>query len=256
MILYFSGTGNTKYVANLLAKELDDVVIDLLTSIKDDKPVTFKSETPFVLCFPSYIMNIPVFIKKFLQNVTLEGSKYVYSVITCASESGIASLSIKEIVENKGKTYYGNCDVVMANNYVVNTRFNSTPDNEIKFCIKEAKIDVKRIAMFISNTHSFKLKKVSFVKKLMIKTVESVYVKTGQSSEPFHNNGKCISCGKCVSLCHVNKIHFDASKHPIWEKSCMHCMSCIGNCPVEAIDYGDVTQNKVKYSIEKYLTVK
>ena len=30
-------------------------------------------------------------------------------------------------------------------------------------------------------------------------------------------------------------------------------MACIGNCPFEAIEYGDITQNKVKYNIKKYL---
>ena len=28
------------------------------------------------------------------------------------------------------------------------------------------------------------------------------------------------------------------------KNQCTHCMACIGNCPVEAIEYGTVTQKK------------
>lgn len=253
MILYFSGTGNTKYVANLLASELNDEVVNLLPMIKSGEQVVIDSKRPFILCFPAYIMDIPVFIREFLQRTRLQGNKLVYAVITCAAESGIAGNSIKEIVEKQGKVFGGSCDVIMANNYTVNTRFDSTPDKEIVFRIEEAKLDVKRIAMFIKNKHFFMLKKVSTAKKLMVRTVVSVYTNTSQSSELFHTSDKCIGCGKCVSLCPVNKIHLDSNKHPTWDKMCMHCMSCINNCPVEAIDYGNVTQHKAKYNINKFL---
>jgi ferredoxin len=33
---------------------------------------------------------------------------------------------------------------------------------------------------------------------------------------------------------------------------CAHCMSCIQNCPVEAIDYGDITPPKKRYTFDRY----
>lgn len=254
MILYFSGTGNTKYVAELLSAELNDNnVVNILPMIKAGKPVTFDSASPFIICLPSYIMDIPLFVKDFLQNVTLKGNDSVYSVMTCGSESGISYNTIKEVVESKGKTYKGNCDVILANNYVINTRFGSTPDEEVLFRLKEAKLVVKRIALFVKHNHSFKIKKVKPTKKFFIKTVVSIYTSTSQPSTLFNVSDKCIGCGKCASLCPVNKIHLDGNKHPVWEKSCMHCMSCIGNCPVEAIGYGDITKSKTIYNVNKFL---
>lgn len=38
-------------------------------------------------------------------------------------------------------------------------------------------------------------------------------------------------------------------------KDCTHCMACICNCPVEATEYGNVTQNKEKYRFGKYAHV-
>lgn len=37
-----------------------------------------------------------------------------------------------------------------------------------------------------------------------------------------------------------------------WSNQCTHCMACIANCPVEAIEYGTMTQNKERYNFGKY----
>ena len=40
---------------------------------------------------------------------------------------------------------------------------------------------------------------------------------------------------------------------PVWKNPCAHCMACILNCPFEAIEYGNITQTKEKYNINKYI---
>ena len=43
-------------------------------------------------------------------------------------------------------------------------------------------------------------------------------------------------------------------KKPVWELArCAHCMSCIQNCPVEAIEYRSVTEGKKRYSVARAL---
>ena len=49
----------------------------------------------------------------------------------------------------------------------------------------------------------------------------------------------------------INNIEIK-DKKPIWNDSCSHCMACIGNCPVEAIEYGTITQDKARYNFGKY----
>ena len=41
-------------------------------------------------------------------------------------------------------------------------------------------------------------------------------------------------------------------KKPVWGNDCTHCMACIGNCPVEAIEYGTISQQKEPYRFGKY----
>ena len=61
----------------------------------------------------------------------------------------------------------------------------------------------------------------------------------------------CVGCGKCEKLCPLNNVKLVDQK-PVWYNQCTHCMACIGNCPVNAIQYGDITQNKEPYNFGKY----
>ena len=39
---------------------------------------------------------------------------------------------------------------------------------------------------------------------------------------------------------------------PVWkDKRCAHCMSCIQNCPKDAIEYKDTTVGKKRYSVAR-----
>ena len=78
-----------------------------------------------------------------------------------------------------------------------------------------------------------------------------VWSKYKLRAKDFYSTDKCVSCGKCAKLCPLNNITLEAKK-PVWGEACSHCMACIGNCPVEAIEYGNITQEKDKYNFGKY----
>jgi flavodoxin len=52
MVLYFSATGNTKYIAEELARILDDNVLDLREKIRRKDYTPILSKKPFVICSP------------------------------------------------------------------------------------------------------------------------------------------------------------------------------------------------------------
>ena len=65
------------------------------------------------------------------------------------------------------------------------------------------------------------------------------------------NYEKCISCGKCSSLCPMNNIKMSDNK-PITQNKCTSCYRCISNCPKQAIT---LIGNEVleQCTIEKYI---
>ena len=57
-----------------------------------------------------------------------------------------------------------------------------------------------------------------------------------------------------AKFCQENNIKI-VDKKPVWAENCTHCMACIGNCPVEAIGYGKMTDIKTPYNIGKYKSI-
>ena len=88
MVLYFSATGNTRFVATELAKALDDEAMDLCSRIKTHNYETISSDKPFVFCAPTYVCEAPAFFYDFLKNVDLAGSSDVYMIATSGGYSG------------------------------------------------------------------------------------------------------------------------------------------------------------------------
>lgn len=55
MVIYFTGTGNSRFLANLISKELSDEVVDATDYIKNRAYPEFQSEKPYVFVTPTYI---------------------------------------------------------------------------------------------------------------------------------------------------------------------------------------------------------
>lgn len=63
MILYFSGTGNSEYVARRLAHATGDEIRNLFPAIRSGKSAPLCSEKPWVLVVPTYAWRIPAWWK-------------------------------------------------------------------------------------------------------------------------------------------------------------------------------------------------
>ena len=90
MILYFSASGNTEYIAKLLAKELDDECIDMNECIRTDDYTRVFSKKPFVICTPVYVCDMPTFVREYIKRLPFRGNRKVYYVFTSGGYAGMA----------------------------------------------------------------------------------------------------------------------------------------------------------------------
>lgn len=86
MIFYFSGTGNSRWVAKQLACLLDDQTCDItaLTEIPD-----IKNEKQVGFVFPVYAWGAPEPMETFAMKLPKTGV-FAFGVCTCGEEAGIA----------------------------------------------------------------------------------------------------------------------------------------------------------------------
>lgn len=252
MILYFSATGNTEYVAKELAKLLEDESLNLLNRIREKDYSEIHSDKTFVICAPVYVCEMPRFMADYLKKAELTGNKEVYFIFTSGGYTGIGGVLAKRIVRKKGMIFKGYTEFKMPRNYITNNTYPELSVEEIENRIVNVSKKIPEIADAIKKCERIKYRYVWLFEKIITIPFNPVWVKIRQPVKPFYATDKCISCQKCASICPIKAISMEDGK-PVWNgTSCAHCMSCIQNCPVEAIDYGNITQEKKRYLLKKY----
>ncbi len=248
MIIYFSGTGNSKYIAYVLSKKLNDETVDAAALIKADKTPEFNSEKPFVFVSPIYAWRLPRIFQNWIEKCNFIGTKKAYFVITCGDSIGAADNYVKRFAQNKGFDYMGTQEVVMPENYIV--MFKAPSEEKIAKLIENGTKTAECSAEKIKAAEPLLKKKSTLLGNLESNIVTPFFYKFYIGAKKFYANDKCISCGKCQDVCICNNISLKEGK-PIWDKNCTHCMACISKCPAFAIEYGKNTVGKKRYTCPK-----
>lgn len=71
MILYFSASGNSRFIAETAGKMLSDSLICLNDRIKNHDISEIYSDTPFILVCPVFAWRIPRIVQEHIQNTAL-----------------------------------------------------------------------------------------------------------------------------------------------------------------------------------------
>lgn len=249
MLLCFTGTGNSRYAADMIADITDDTVLSLNDVIKFNKTRKFISEKPFVIVAPIYAWRLPAIIEKLLKKSTFIGNNKMYFVVTMGSESGLADKYCEKISKSKGLEFMGLCGVSMPDNYII---ADVMPDKETADKkISEAEIQITDIANAIKEGKKIlKLDNtpLSYLKSVII---NPFFNKFAVTSRNYITADSCISCGQCANYCPVNNITFKNSR-PEFGKKCISCYSCIQHCPEAAINIKGKTENHGRYVCPEY----
>lgn len=242
MILYFSGTGNSRYTAELIGAVTEDELASMNDLIKNKSKAAIKSEPPIVFVAPVYAGKIPRVVEKYIKETKFGGNKNVYIVVTCASTPWITARYAEKLCAEKGFNLMGFNSVVMPQNYIANYDIASETENgEI---IDVATPKIKKIAEVIKDGRP--LPKEEPGKSVMSKILNPMMYSMMISAKGFHTSDACIGCGKCVERCPLNNVKMVNGK-PQWGKDCTHCMACIGGCPCKAVEYGKKTSGRNRY---------
>ena len=147
--------------------------------------------------------------------------------------------------------YRGHAEFKMPRNYIANDSYPMLEKEETVKRIREAYNQIDKVASDITSGNKLSVRHIFLLETLITVPFNHIWCKYKLTAKDFFATDKCVACGKCEKLCPLNNIKITDQK-PVWDKNCTHCMACIGNCPTDAIEYGNMTQGKERYVFKKY----
>lgn len=250
MILYFSGTGNSEYVAKRIGNDIQDEVIDLFERIRKQDFSVLTSEKPWVLVVPTYAWRIPRVVEDWMMKTELSGCRDIYFVMTCGDGIANAGAYAKKECQKKGLNYKGCEGIVMPENYIA--LFSAPGKEEALKIIDLAEAKITAASQYISVGEPFPAKRLTFQDKFCSGPINLIFYPMYVHGKKFYATKACVSCGKCAEVCPLHNIHLEDGK-PAWGDECTHCMACICKCPKAAIEYGKKSKGKNRYVCPKKL---
>ena len=136
MILYFTGTGNSRFAARRLAQRLGDQTVSLGQVFRNKQPLQFHSASPFVVVCPIYAWRLPKPVEELLAQGEFSGSRQLYLVVTMGASYGGAGSYIQKILAKTGMEYRGMAGVVMPDNFLVS--FSMPDQNQALSILRQA----------------------------------------------------------------------------------------------------------------------
>lgn len=251
MIIYFSATGNSAFVAKRIAAALQDSCVNLLPILQKGSDEILSSEKPWVLVVPTYAFQIPRLIRDFLRKKTLKGSKKLYVVMTCGGTTGGSAAHLQDLCEEIDMEWNGLGVVVMPENYIAMFPVPSEAQSSVIVMNALPKIDA--IASdILAGKKLCDGNRSAFSKMFSSALNHGFYTAAIQDKKFSVNQALCNGCGKCQQNCPLLNIQLDAQHTPTWNGNCTHCMACICGCPKNAIEYGKVTLKKRRYQCPEF----
>lgn len=246
MIFYFSGTGNSKYVAERIAKTTEDRIISIEKAIQDslfDYKVNVGERIGFVS--PTYYYGLPKIVEKFLAEVQLdtEGRHFVYLVLTMGGSTGHTGKSFRQMMAEKGLHPDALFSVKFPDTWT--PLFDLSDRKKVEKTLAKADPAVEDICRKIASREKGDFDRNKGFWRFFSKLTRNAYY--GQTTEKFAVSNACVSCGLCVSSCPDSAMKLENGK-PVWVAgTCDFCLRCLHRCPQFAISFGKSTQKHGQY---------
>ncbi len=253
MIFYFSGTGNSLYIAKSIAMQNNENLISIAATMKKDNEsyeYTLKDNELIGFVYPVYAWGPPKQVLEFINKFKFMNynNNYIFTVATCGANIGNTVQVLDKALKKKSLHLNSGFSVVMPNNYII---FGDVDTKEVE---NKKLLESKQVVASINNTLKNRLNNVYHLEKGLIPRAMTyianpLFNKHALNTKNFHVNEKCNGCGLCEKVCNSGTIK--VQEKPIWGKNCTQCLSCIHLCPTNAIQYGKSTEKKGRYKHPK-----
>jgi len=236
-LLYFSGTGNTKWLADILSASLIEKGGTVsLFNLEDDIKFDVKDFNTILVAHPVYGAQVPRLVSDKVQ-ILIQGNIPVSVIATFGYVNALGFFAEKKALGRHIQSYY---NIKMFNNI-------STPKMKIGIKTREKRLSAKpRLIQKIESISTSIMqgkRKIEGVgpqllvgikiRKAFREGLHTHYQTLGVDPE------RCTDCGKCIRECPTHSIVQEDSIFT-FHATCTACMRCYNNCPTQAITINGV----------------
>lgn len=251
MTYYFSGTGNSRFVAQEIARLTDDITCPMDHSSMP--AVSGSNEALLGIVFPVYGWRLPRIVEEFCKHLdeTCTRGRFVYVVMTCGTDAGKAFDILRSLLASRNITVNSAYTVIMPDVYVCLPGFDVDNNKLRKKKFRDIPERIAAIAADINarrpNTDIFE----GALPRTKTYVIGSLFFRFLLNDRPFNVNSSCDGCGICKKSCPVNNIAI-VNGHPSWLGHCEGCLNCYHSCPHHAINFWKQTRHKGQYTFRRY----
>lgn len=244
-IVYFSGTGNTRAIAEgyKMALSAKGHIVNL-KSIEESH--LLDEHDLLIVGGPIYAGNMPDelinWVRKYVEQVN-EKKAIVFSTSAgLLNANGVKSIGKKLL--KKGYNLIDLATFEMPRNFYID-KYEPTPEAVQKQQFENATIKI------VDSLNAIDRKSLLSVDEsvIMIDLLSDLFrIMAKFMGKSFQIHENCIGCGLCEKNCPKHNIKYVEKKYM---ERCILCTRCIHNCPVNAISYKGkhIEQYKVHYDI-------
>lgn len=247
MIYYYSGCGNSRWVAQQLGTLLNEPLLFIPDELRHPMPYHPQRDECLGFIFPVYAWAPPAIVLQFVEQMRLvEPPKFVFMVCTCGDDAGKTDRIFARALRRRGLGLDSAYSVIMPETYINLPGFQLDSPEGAQHKIALAKRRVGVIAQHIARRQTERdlvRGKAAWLKSHPVKALFNALL---ISDRPFHVTDNCMGCGTCEQVCPVHNIKVYLGR-PQWQGRCIGCMACYHHCPVNAIQFGRFTQGKGQY---------
>lgn len=236
-LFYFTGTGNTLFLAKSLAKRLggvqSSITLTPIASLDPNTPYVSNAERIGIF-FPVYFLDMPDIVKAFISRLSAPYLTYFFVADNCGlNDWGVAS-NTRQLTVKNGLRLDAFFRFVLPDSSIV---FPTESDLYAEmFRVAETHLD-QMAETVLSSQSAFEATSV-FADRILGAVMKTVCFSFYGFKDLRCDKDLCTGCGLCARVCPTANIEMENGS-PRWlDKSrCTSCFACAHTCPGEAVTF-------------------